>query len=69
MGALSPHVLWQSGQLDLQQAGERVTALSRAVEQRFRKAGERLASKPELRGVVEMLYDSLEEATATPKDR
>jgi hypothetical protein len=23
----------------------------------------------ELRGVVEMLYDSLEEATATPKDR
>jgi hypothetical protein len=57
-GPLSRHVLGQAGAVDLQRAGERVTPRSSSVEKSFGKAG-KLASKQQLRGVMETLYDTL----------
>src|SRR6266478_628850 len=58
-GALSRHVSGQSGAVDLQRAGERVTPGSSALSRGLGKLAEVLASKPQLHGVVERLYDSL----------
>lgn len=56
-GALSRHVSGQSEAVDLQRAGERVTARISSVElsRGLGKLAEELASKSELRSVVETL--------------
>jgi hypothetical protein len=49
----------QSGAVDIQRVGERVTQRSSVVEQRIGKAAQELANKPDLRGFLETFYDSL----------
>ena len=47
-GALSRHVSGQSGIVELQRAGERVTRRPRGVDQRFRKAGRGVGEQTEV---------------------
>jgi hypothetical protein len=49
---LSRPVSAQSGSVDLQRAGERVTSTSNGVKRRIGKLAEELAGKPKLRAVV-----------------